>query len=196
MNQQINIHMTQKFYRAQCLALALLIAALVPLFWLVWLAMDPDWHPTEHRRRLFGHYYVHLVERFFEMLPPWARATIVAFVPAYICWLFGSGVISGLTRIFNRESVAVLDENGIRCWSAFGPRSIAWSEVTRIGIMRARRFGLAAHTTIRIDGKYHTFFWRRTLASILLTSNTMMFDTFNVMAFLRKMRPDLCNSIE
>lgn len=174
----------------------MLIAVLALLFWFVWLSLDPDWHPAEHRFRLHEPSYVHLLERFFEMLPPWARAAIVAFVPTYICWLFGSGVVSGLTRIFNREPVAVLDENGIRCWSAFGLCSIAWSEVTRIGTMHARSFGPATHATIRIDGKYNTFRLRRTLASILLTSDTMVFDTFDVMAFLRRKCPDLCDAIE
>lgn len=196
MNQQIGIHMTWKFFLAQCLGLLVLTAVLALLFWLVWLSLDPDWHPAEHRFRPHEPFYVHLLEKFFEELPPWARATIVAFVPGYICWLFGSGVISGLTRIFNREPTAVLDENGIRCWSAFGPSGIAWSEATRIGVMRARRFGLATHTTIRIDGKYRTFFWRRTLTSILLTSDTMAFDTFDVLAFLRRKRPDLCDAIQ
>jgi hypothetical protein len=195
MNQQIDIRMTRKFFLAQCFGLLMLIAVLALLFWLVWLSLDPNWHLTEHRLRLSEPSYVHLLERFFEELPPWARAIIVASVPTYICWLFGSGVVSGLERIFNRESFAVLDEDDIRCWSAFGPCSIAWPEVTRIGVMRARRFGLATHTTIRIDGKYRTFLWRRTLASILLTSNTMVFDTFDVMAFLRGKRPDLCEAI-
>ena len=193
MNQQINIHMTRKFFLAQCLGLLMLITVLALLFWLVWLSLDPDWRPTEHRFRLREPSYVHLLEKVFEDLPPWARATIFAFVPAYICWLFGSGVVSGLKRIFNREPFAALDEDGIRCWSAFGPGSITWSEVTRIGVMRARRFGFAAHTTIRIDGKCRSFLRRRTLASILLTSDTMVFDTFEVMAFLRKKRPDLCD---
>ena len=158
MNQQININMTRKFFLAQRLGLLMLTAVLALLFWLVWLSLDPDWRPTEHRFRLREPSYVHLLEKVFEELPPWARATIVTFVPGYICWLFGSGVVSGLRRIFNREPFAVLDENGIRCWSAFGPCSIAWSEVTRIGIMPARRFGFATHTTIRIDGRYRTFF--------------------------------------
>ena len=192
MNQQVNIHMARKFFLAQWLWLAILIAVLALLFWLVWLSLDPNWRPTEHRFRLHEPSYVHLLERVFEELPPWARAAIVAFVPTYICWLFGSGVVSGLTRVFTREPIAVLDEDGIRCWSAFGPCSIAWSEVTRISVMRARRLGPATHATIRIDGKYRTFLWRRTLASILLTSHTMVFDTFDVMAFLRRKRPDLC----
>ena len=185
--------MTRKFFLAQCLGLLMLITVLALLFWLVWLSLDPGWHPTEHRFRLGEPSYVHLLERTFEELPPWARATIVAIVPAYISWLFGPGVVSGLVRIFNREPFAVLDEQGIRCWNAFGSCSIAWSEATRVGVMRARRFGFAAHTTIRIDGKYRTFLRRRTLASILLTSDTMVFDTFEVMAFLRKKRPDLCD---
>ena len=174
----------------------MLIAVLALLFWLVWLSLDPDWQPAQHRFRLHEPSYVHLLERFFEMLPPWARAAIVALVPAYVCWLFGSGVVSGLTRIFNREPIAALDEDGIRCWSAFGPCKIAWSEVTRISVMRARRLGPATHTTIRIDRTYNTFRLRRTLASILLTSNLMVFDTFDVMAFLRRKRPDLCEAIE
>jgi hypothetical protein len=196
MNQQINIHMTRKFFLAQCLGLLMLIAVLAELFWLVWLSLDPNWRPTEHRLRLHEPSYVHVLESVFEELPPWARAAIVAYVPAYICWLFGSGVVSGLKRIFNREPNTVLDENGIRCWSAFGPCSIAWSEVTRIGVKRPRRLGPATHATIRIDGKYSTFLWRRTLTSILLTSHTMVFDTFDVMAFLRRKRPDLCDAIE
>ncbi len=192
MNQQIHIHMTRKFFLAQCLGLLMWIAVLALLLWLVWLSLDPNWHPAEHRFRPNESSYVHLLERVFEELPPWASATIVASVPAYIGWLFGSGAVSGLTRIFKREPVAVLDKSGIRCWSAFGPCGIAWSEATRIGVMRGRRFGFATHTTIRIDGKYRTFFWRRTLTSILLTADTMVFDTFDVLAFLRRRRPDLC----
>ena len=193
MNLQIKIHMTRKFFLAQCLGLLMLITVLALLFWLVWLSLDADWRPAEHRLRLREPSYVHLLEKILEDLPPWASATIFAFVPAYICWLFGSGVVSGLKRIFYREPISTLDEHGIRYWSAFGPCNIAWSEVTRISVMRARRFGFASHTTIRIDGKYRAFLRRRTLASILLTSDTMMFDTFEVMAFLRKKRPDLCD---
>ncbi len=155
MNQQIKIHMTRKFFLAQCLGLVMLIAVLALLFWLVWLSLDPAWHPGQHRFRLNEPYYLHLLERFFETLPPWARAAIVATVPTYICWLFGSGIVSGLMRIFNRDSVAALDEHGIRCWSAFGPCKIAWPEVTRVNVMRARRLGLATHTTIRIDRTYN-----------------------------------------
>ena len=195
MNRQVNIHMARKNFLAHWLGLAILTVVLAFLFWLVWLSLDPDWHPAKHRFRLHEPSYVHLLERVFEELPPWARAAIVAFVPTYISWLFGPGVVSGLTRIFNREPMAVLDENGIRCWSAFGACRIAWSEVSRISVMRARRLGPATHATIRIDGKYRTFVWRRTLASILLTSNTMVFDTFDVMAFLRRKRPDLCAAI-
>jgi hypothetical protein len=190
MNQRMNIHMTRIRFSIVCIIVACFILLLAPLTWAAWLSIDPAWSPSLHPDKSIKH-FLHGAEVIFESLPNWIRAPLMAFPALLFLSICGSGIASGILRIFRREPVAVLDERGIRGWSMWGSCSISWAEATQIEAKRLPFNWDPSVLTIIVHREPRLSNWGWEPSNIVLESRTMVFDPAEVMAFLRKSRPDL-----
>ena len=174
---------------------AYLGAIVIALVWtagglaVAWIMLDPNWAPPRFHR----YSWMHIADQVLLHLPPHLRAGLFC-IPALMPWWFlAPGIAGGIRRMLGREPVVRFTEQGVEGWSLSGVYRFGWPELTRVSIFRPSAAN--PNSTIKLEGRDGHEYRDKRLPTLCLSSDMMEFSTADVMALLRRKRPDLVEDL-